>query len=296
MDDFKAIIPVILAGGKGMRLRPLTHRLPKPFLRLRAPHTLLQQTVLRASGMAAPAIAANAEHRPRILTDMAALNIAASQLFLEPEGRNTAPALAAAAHYFTARGADPLLLVMPADHAIRQPAALQAAIKTAIPAARAGRFVLFGVTPTRPATGYGYIKRGAVIDGNTFAVEAFTEKPDAATARSYLAAGNHDWNSGIFLLSAATFLARLKELDPVLHENSYKSVARASRLQNSIYLEKSAFTACPHVSIDRAVMEKSDNLAVVPVDMGWRDLGTWPELIRHVLACNVLSRPALRAA
>jgi mannose-1-phosphate guanylyltransferase/mannose-6-phosphate isomerase len=290
-DDFKAIIPVILAGGKGMRLRPLTNRLPKPFLRLRAPHTLLQQTVLRASGMAAPAIVANAEHRPRIVTDMAAINVATSQIFLEPEGRNTAPALAAGAHYFTARGADPLLLVLPADHAIRNTDALEAAIKTAIPAARAGRFVLFGVKPTRPATGYGYIKRGASIEGNAFTVEAFTEKPDAATARSYIAAGNYDWNSGIFLLSAATFLTRLKELDPGLYQNSYQSVARASRLQNSVYLEKTAFASCPHISIDRAVMEKSDNLTVIPVDMGWRDLGTWQELIRHAL-----TRPALRAA
>jgi mannose-1-phosphate guanylyltransferase len=180
---------------------------------------------------------------------------------------------------------------MPADHAIRHPAALQAAIKAAIPAARAGRFVLFGVTPTRPATGYGYIKRGGTTNNGTFAVEAFTEKPEAATARAYIADGNYDWNSGIFLLSAAALMARLKELDLALYENSYKSVARASRLQNSVYLEKSAFTACPHISIDRAVMEKSDNLAVIPVDMGWRDLGTWPELIRHVL-----TRQALRAA
>ncbi|HEY8191734.1 MAG TPA: hypothetical protein VIG74_04855, partial [Alphaproteobacteria bacterium] len=155
---------------------------------------------------AAPAIVANAEHRPRIITDMAAINAVTSQIFLEPEGRNTAPALAAA-------------------------------------------------------------------------------------ARAYIADGNYDWNSGIFLLSAAALMARLKELDLALYENSYKSVARASRLQNSVYLEKSAFTACPHISIDRAVMEKSDNLAVIPVDMGWRDLGTWPELIRHVL-----TRQALRAA
>lgn len=283
-DILKDIIPVILAGGAGRRLRPLTGaKKPKPFLRLRSPYTLLQQTALRVGAMRPPAIISAAPLRERIVADMAAVGIVPQQIFLEPEGRNTAPAVAVVAHYFAAAGKDPLLLVMPSDHAIKKPQALLDAVRAGAPLARAGAFVLFGVRPSRPETGFGYIHRGAQVQPGIFAVSAFAEKPDAAVACQFIRDGGHDWNSGIFLFSAATLLARLKELSPALHENSYRAVAGASRLQNAIFLEKEGFGACPAESFDRAVMEKAGNLAVIPVDMEWRDLGRWPDLVRHVL-------------
>ena len=290
-DILNEIIPVILAGGAGRRLRPLTSaKTPKPFLRLCSPHTLLQQTALRVGAMQPPAVISVAPLRERIIADMSAIGIVPQQIFLEPEGRNTAPAVAVAAHYFAAAGKDPLLLVMPSDHAIKKPQALLDAVRAGAPLARAGTFVLFGVRPLRPETGFGYIHRGAQVRPGIFSVTAFAEKPDAATARRYVSDGGYDWNSGIFLFSAATLLARLREIDPVLHENSYRAVARASRLQNAIFLEKDSFGACPAESFDRAVMEKAGNLAVVSTDMEWRDLGRWPDLVRHVLRVGGVRR------
>lgn len=283
-DDFKNIIPVVLAGGEGRRLRPLTSRkTPKPFLRLRSPYTLLQETALRVRGLLPPAIVSAAALRERIVTDMKAAGVQPSQIFLEPEGRNTAPAIAAAAHYFAGCGGDPLLLVMPSDHAIGDPAALLDAVRRGIPLARAGKIVLFGVRPTRPETAYGYIERGAETAPGIFDVSSFREKPGPAAAKKFFRDGRHDWNSGIFLFSAACFLNRLRQADLDLYENTGRAVMGASRLQNCIFLERSAFCACPAAPVDRAVLEKTGDLAAIPVDMGWRDLGRWPDLIRYIL-------------
>lgn len=283
-DTLKDIIPVILAGGQGRRLRPLTGgKIKKPFLRLRSPRTLLQETALRVRALQPPAIVSAADMRERITMDMNAIGVSPQQMFLEPEGRNTAPAVAVPVHYFVAGGKDPLMLVMPSDHAIKKPEIFMDAVRRGVPLARAGKIVLFGVIPSRAETGYGYVKRGSAIESNVFSVAAFMEKPDAATARTFLRDGSYYWNSGIFLFSAAAFLSQLQQVDPTLHENSRRAVSRASRLQNSIFLERESFCACRSESIDRALMEKTGDLAVIPVDMGWRDLGRWPDLIRHVL-------------
>lgn len=282
-DVLKDVIPVILAGGQGRRLRPLTAARPKPFLRLRGPHTLLQQTVLRVRGMQPPAILSAAPLRERITADMTAIGVKPQQIFLEPEGRNTAPAIAAAAHYFSASGNNPLMLVMPSDHAIGNPGALLDAVRRGILRARQGGIVLFGVKPSRAETGYGYIERGAEESPGIFSVTAFREKPDSATAAEFLRSGRHSWNSGIFLFSAASFLAQLEALSPATFENSRAAVAGAVRLQNAVFLKKELFAACPAAPVDRAVMEKAGNLCVIPVDMEWRDVGRWRELIRHVL-------------
>lgn len=285
-DILTDIVPVILAGGQGRRLRPLTSdKNPKPFLRLRSPYTLLQKTALRMCALSPPAIVAAAPLRERIVEDMNAAGVKPSQIFLEPEGRNTAPAIAAVAHYFAGsrRERDPLLLVMPSDHAIAKPDVLLEAVRRTGPQARAGKIVLFGVRPTYPATAYGYIERGAEAAPGIFSVSSFHEKPDAQRAKQFLRGGRHDWNSGIFLFSAVSFADRLRQIDEALYENSYRAVAGAARIQNCIFLDKQAFCRCPAVSVDRAVLEKSADLAVTPVDMAWRDLGRWPDLIRYVL-------------
>jgi len=283
-SHLKDIIPVILAGGQGRRLRPLTSsRTPKPFLRLLSPHTFLQKTVLRVHSLNAPALVANVAYRDRIKKDMAALGVTPSQIFLEPEGRQTAPAVAVAAHYFAATGNDPLLLVMPSDHAIENPDMLLDAVRHAEPVARQGKMVSFGVRPIRPETEYGYIRQGKQIQEGVFSVSSFIEKPDVATAKDFIQSGDCYWNSGIFLFSVSCFLAQLKQFNSVMCDQSYAAVARASRLQNAVFLEKEAFSSCPAESLDRAVMEKTDSLAVMPIDVGWRDLGRWPDLFRYVL-------------
>ncbi len=282
---YRNIIPVILAGGVGRRLWPLsTPARPKPFLQLGARESLLQKTAARFPDMAPPVIICNRRHRDLVTQQLPQ----AQQIFLEPCGRGTAPALAAAAHYLDHTLNDPLLLVLPSDHALAKPDRLQAAIKTAIPAAAKGALVTFGIRPHSASPHYGYIRRAAKMADDLYAVEEFVEKPDRTTARLYLKDGSYDWNSGIFLFSARAYLAALAALQPDIHSPARDAVTRAARLQNAVILDEKRFSACPALSIDYAVMEQAQNRAVVPLtgDAGWRDLGTWPSL----LAALIISR------
>ncbi len=275
------IIPVILAGGEGRRLRPLSRPgKPKPFLRCGFSQSLLQKTASRFPLLQPPVIVSNQRHIALVQKHLDACDVKAQQIFLEPEGRGTAAAVAVAAHYFNAQGRDPLFLVMPSDHLIRDPNALQYALLRGAQQAREGRMVLFGVTPRRPATGFGYIQCGAPLAKGVHDVMRFVEKPAKDVARHFIAKDrNWFWNSGIFLFSTSSFLMQLRHHAVALHDSSLESVRRASRRQTAVTLHEESFRACPPGSLDRLIMEKDNAKVVMPVAMGWRDLGTWPSLL-----------------
>ncbi len=282
------IVPVILSGGSGTRLWPLSRELyPKQLLPLLGEQTLLQQTVQRLDGVddtAAPVVVCNHEHRFMVAEQLRQIETLPSAIVLEPVGRNTAPAVAVAA-LAAARadgvgpGADPLLLVLPADHVVARPAALHAAIEQARPAAEAGKLVTFGIAPGWPETGYGYIRAGAATDGESvFAVAEFVEKPDAATAEAYLAAGGYYWNSGMFLFRASRYLEELQRFQPDMLEACRAAYAGAKQDLDFLRLDRKHFAASPSDSIDYAVMEHTGAAAVVPLDAGWNDVGNWSAL------------------
>lgn len=271
------IVPVILAGGTGRRLWPLSRAsCPKPFLRLFGGPSFLQTTVQRTTGMQAPYIICSRHCRELVMQQ-----VQAGQIILEPTGRGTAPAVATAAHYLVRQG-NPLLLVMPADHAIRAPDGFRAAIGKGIAAAKDGMLVTFGVQPHGPSSHYGYIRAGVAVSDGVFKVASFTEKPDRKIAQGYIKQGAY-WNSGIFLFSAKSYLENLKAQQPEIYSKSEEAVRSASRLQNSIFLNEEIFSACPALSIDYAVMEHAPGCAVIPAAMGWRDLGTWPSLLASII-------------
>ena len=285
------IQPVILSGGSGTRLWPLSRpQQPKQFLGLGDSLSLLQRTVERALGAAfAPAVViANDDHRFLVAEQLRAMGADGASVVLEPLGRNTAPAACAAA--LIAQGAasgiaagagdDPLVLLMPSDHIVKKPEAFLDAVAVAAEAARAGHIVTFGITPDRPHTGYGYIKRGAAMAGvdGAFAVDRFVEKPDAATAESYLAEGGFDWNAGIFLFRASDMLDEIGRLAPDMRRAVTEAVASGHGDLDFFRLDAGAFANAPAGAIDTVVMEKTDRAAVVPVDMGWTDAGSWPTL------------------
>ncbi len=279
-----AIHPVILSGGSGTRLWPMSRaHYPKQLLALVGAHSLLQQAALRVpaeAGFAAPLVIANEEHRFIIAEQLRAIDVAASALLLEPVGRNTAPAAAVAALRLAESDAQALMLVMPSDHTVEDVAAFHAAVARAAIAARAGRLVTFGIKPERAETGYGYIERGKKLAGaeGAFTVARFVEKPDAATAERYVEAGDFFWNSGIFLFPAALYLSELERLRPDMLAACRAAVAGARQDDDFTRLDKAAFADCPADSIDYAVMERTDCAAVVPVAMGWSDLGSWDAL------------------
>lgn len=276
------IIPVILAGGLGRRLWPLSRPArPKPFIKISFGQSLLQITARRAKSFSPPVIVANQKQRTSIVTEMRGCGIDPAQIFLEPCGRGTAAAVAVVAHYRNKE--NPLFLVMPSDHEIKNPEILYAAIDKGAPLARDGRFVLFGVVPQKPEKGFGYIRAKNIQDGVADVV-SFIEKPPRKQARVFLREGGWFWNSGIFLFSALTYLDFIRSHNPDLYQQSYESVARAQRYQNSIFLDKEAFLACPNLSIDRAIMEKARHKAMIPVDMEWRDLGSWPAFLGYLLS------------
>jgi mannose-1-phosphate guanylyltransferase/mannose-6-phosphate isomerase len=278
------IHPVILSGGSGTRLWPMSRSLyPKQLLALTGARSLLQETVLRVAGdggFAAPLIIANEEHRIIIAEQLREIGAAAEALVLEPIGRNTAPAACIAALRLAEREPDALMLVMPSDHAIVDLAAFRAAIGRAAAVARAGCLATFGITPERAETGYGYISRGTPIAGceGAFAVTGFVEKPEPATAERYVASGDYFWNSGIFLFPVALYLAEIGRLKPAIMEACGKALAGARVDSDFVRLDNAAFAACPGDSIDYAVMEHTERAAVVPVGMGWSDLGSWDAL------------------
>jgi mannose-1-phosphate guanylyltransferase/mannose-6-phosphate isomerase len=278
-----SVHPVILSGGTGSRLWPLSRSLfPKQLLALAGKHSLIQDTAMRTDGadFAAPLIICNVEHRFLIAQQMREAGISPEAIVLEPMGRNTAPAAAIAALMVEKKDPDGVLLLMPADHIVRNRTAFLQALNAATAAARQNHLVSFGITPDSPETGYGYIRRGDSLQGleKTFAVARFVEKPDAATAAGYVASGDYDWNSGLFVFKAATFLAELEKLEPELLAHCRAALAQAKSDLDFLRLDSTAFAKAKSISIDYAVMERTDKAAVVPVDMGWSDIGSWESL------------------
>ncbi|WP_434989331.1 mannose-1-phosphate guanylyltransferase/mannose-6-phosphate isomerase [Xanthomonas melonis] len=274
------VLPIILSGGSGTRLWPLSREsYPKQFLPLVGDKSMLQSTWLRAAPVAghAPIVVANEEHRFMAAEQLQQLGVKPSAILLEPKGRNTAPAIAVAALEATRDGADPLLLVLPSDHVIGNEAAFQAGVKVAAEAAAQGKLVTFGIKPTAPETGYGYIKAGAGV--GVSAVERFVEKPDLATAQGYLASGEYYWNSGMFLFRASRYLEELRKFHPAIADACQKAWQNGKRDADFTRLDKDAFAASPSDSIDYAVMEKTADAVVVPLDAGWNDVGSWSSLL-----------------
>ncbi|MDO6527440.1 mannose-1-phosphate guanylyltransferase/mannose-6-phosphate isomerase [Motilimonas sp. 1_MG-2023] len=276
------ILPVIMAGGSGSRLWPLSRQqFPKQFLTLLGNDSMLQTTAQRLKGIEhAPALViCNEEHRFSVAEQFRANAIKTSGIILEPVGRNTAPAIALAAMQALKNGDDPLLLVLAADHVIKDEAAFCASVEQAVPFAQADKLVTFGIVPTAPETGYGYIKRGEVQGDNAgFSVAQFVEKTNLSTAQDYLASGEYYWNSGMFLFKASTYLAELKAHHPDMFSACEQAMAATQADLDFIRVDKAAFEACPDDSVDYAVMEKTTQAVVVPMDCGWSDVGSWSAL------------------
>lgn len=276
------ICPVVMAGGTGSRLWPLSRQLnPKQFLTLTDENqTMLQATVSRLDGItvADPVLICNEEHRFLAAEQMRAIGREQSRIILEPVGRNTAPAIALAAMVLQEAGDDPLMLVLAADHLIEDVAAFHQSIEQAIPLAEEGKLVTFGIVPVKAETGYGYIQQGAGLAGGGAAVKAFVEKPDEETARQYLASGDYLWNSGMFLFRASRYLDELKAHRPDIYEACKAALADSSQDLHFSRVNAEAFAACPDESIDYAVMENTADAAVVPLEAGWSDIGSWSAL------------------
>src|SRR5215469_147163 len=272
--------PVILSGGAGSRLWPLSRRLlPKQLLPLAGPRTMIQETALRfgTGEFASSTIVCNEEHRFLIaeqLREVALKNVA---IVLEPVGRNTAPAAAIAALTVAHADREGVVLLLPSDHVIEDIPAFRKAVATAVPAAEAGSIVTFGIKPSVPETGYGYIFAGDSLAGapGCFRVQRFVEKPDRAAAEKYLANGNYYWNGGIFLFKASTLLKELERLQPAMLGACRTSFEKARKDLDFIRLEEESFKSSPAQSFDYAVMEHTTRAAIVPVEMGWSDVGSW---------------------
>jgi mannose-1-phosphate guanylyltransferase/mannose-6-phosphate isomerase len=282
------LTPIVLSGGSGTRLWPLSRELhPKQLLPLVIDRTLLQETLLRTSGLnsttrrvAPPIVVCNEAHRFLVAEQLREIGTGAQTIALEPAGRNTAPAVAVAALLAQAAapaGADPILLVLPADHVILDTGAFVAAVEAAVEAAEAeGRLVTFGIVPNKPETGYGYLLKGA-SRGRWSLLEAFVEKPDLATAERYVESGRYLWNSGMFVFSASAYLEELGRHAPAMLEKCRAALVAAEHGEDFTHLG-AAFLECPADSIDYAVMEKTRNAAVVALDAGWSDVGSWSAL------------------
>ncbi len=275
--------PIILSGGSGSRLWPLSRKLyPKQFLALTGERTLFQQTLQRLSieGMQPPVLVANQEHRFIVLEQLEQIGQQSQMLLLEPFGRNTAPAVAMAALQLVAEGRDELMLVLPADHVLDDQQAFRQALALATVAAEKGEMVLFGVPADRPETGYGYIRGqadGTLPDGVS-RVASFVEKPDAQRATEYVASGDYYWNSGMFLFRASRFLEELKHHDVDIYDTCLLALERSKRDGTQIAIDPATFACCPDNSIDYAVMEKTTRACVVPLAAGWNDVGSWSSI------------------
>ena len=276
------IIPVILSGGSGTRLWPLSRKqYPKQYLPLAGGNTMLQETILRLSGLdnlADPIIICNADHRFLVAEQCQQIGIKNPTILLEPVGRNTAPAIAAAAIQSLKDSEDSMLLVLSADHVIQDVDAFHKAINIANQHAQNSKLATFGIVPTDANTGYGYIKSSKENDNGAYKVEEFVEKPDLKTAEVYLEQGSYLWNSGMFMFQAHTFIDELTTHSPNIVTSVNNAVNNAVQDLDFIRLEKHAFESSPSDSIDYALMEKSNNVVVVPLDAQWNDIGAWPAL------------------
>lgn len=281
------IIPVILSGGSGSRLWPVSREMyPKQLLPLVGNSTMLQETVLRLRGIcdaAHPILVCNEDHRFMVAEQLRAIGSDASAIMLEPCGRNTAPAVALAALEALATNIDPLLLILPADHVITDVATFQQACLTATAYAQQGKLVTFGITPHAAETGYGYIQKGQQLPASeaaapAFSVERFVEKPDLETAAQYLKSGAYLWNSGMFIFAAQKYLDELQKYAPEIVAACRAAYDKAVKDKDFLRLDAEAFALCPGDSIDYAVMEKTADAAVIPLDAGWSDVGSWSAL------------------
>jgi mannose-1-phosphate guanylyltransferase/mannose-6-phosphate isomerase len=281
-----AIYPVVLSGGSGTRLWPLSRAMyPKQFIRFSSEQrsSFLAGTLRRLDperGFARPIVVCNNDHRFLVKEELERAGLTPRAIVLEPVARNTAAAAAVAALIVEHDDATGILALMPSDHVIKDERGFVAAVRRAAEVAETGKLVLFGITPTGPHTGYGYIRRGAPLAGfaDAYDVDAFTEKPDAARAADYLAAGNYSWNSGIFVFAARTFLSELARLEPAILDAARQALAAATVDLDFLRLEREAFARAPGISIDYAVMERTDLAAVLPIDVGWSDVGSWSSL------------------
>ena len=280
----KLIVPVLLSGGTGSRLWPLSREAyPKQLLSLLGEKTLLQQTAMRTADktiFSSPMVVANAEHRFVIGEQLREAGIDDAKIILEPLGRNTAPAVAVAALIAMERSPDAIILATPVDHWIGDRAAFLQAIEQGLQAAQSGKLVLFGMRPTHPATGFGYIRAGEEFskDSHIHAVSGFVEKPDTATAEAYLSDGRYLWNSGIFLLPARQLIEELQAYAPEVLDAARSAIADATTDLDFLRLDETSFARAPSISIDYAVMEHTKHGAVVAADFEWNDIGSWSAL------------------
>ncbi|MBV1879652.1 MAG: mannose-1-phosphate guanylyltransferase/mannose-6-phosphate isomerase [Pseudomonadales bacterium] len=272
--------PVILSGGSGTRLWPLSRKqYPKQFLPLVNESTMLQDTVLRLEGLVdcdPGMVICNEDHRFLVAEQLNRSGQSRFDIVLEPVGRNTAPAVAVAANHYIAD--DPVLLVLAADHVIADTAEFQRRICHGFELAKQGYLVTFGIVPTYPETGYGYIRGGERLDAQAAVVDQFVEKPDAISAQSYLDAGNYYWNAGLFMFKASRYLEELEKFNPGIASSSQQSLAAATIDLDFIRLDQQLFSSCPADSIDYAVMENTKKAVVLPLDAGWNDVGSWSSL------------------
>ncbi|HUH56710.1 MAG TPA: mannose-1-phosphate guanylyltransferase/mannose-6-phosphate isomerase [Rhodanobacter sp.] len=275
------LIPLILSGGSGTRLWPVSRKnLPKQFLALAGQGTLFQQAIARTRQLpqvAAPIVVASDDHRFLAADQLLESGIDDATIVLEPLARNTAPAIALGALQAIDRDADAVLLVLPADHLIGDTDAFAAAVEKALPLAEQGWLVTFGIRPDRPETGFGYIRHGEAV-GDGYHVDQFVEKPDLATAKSYVADGGYDWNSGMFLFKASRYLEELAAHAPAMLTAVREAHAKASVDLDFVRIDRDAFARVPDDSIDYAVMEKTRRAAVIPVSCAWSDIGSWSAL------------------
>lgn len=272
------LVPVILSGGSGTRLWPLSRQhYPKQLLPLINESTMLQDTALRMHGIDAesPTVICNEDHRFLVAEQLRQLGLTDASIVLEPSGRNTAPAIAVAA--LREKRKDAVLLVLAADHVIEDVEGFQKHVRDGFDLALSGSMVTFGIEPSSPETGYGYIKAGAALT-NAFKIDQFVEKPNLATAESYLDAGNYYWNSGMFMFRADRYIEELEKFSPDILVAVRKSFLEAQKDLDFVRLDKESFSDCPADSIDYAVMEKTESAVVIPIDVGWSDVGSWSSL------------------